>query len=326
MIRTTSPALCSTLPDGLTAGAVSVDLLAAGEVDAPEWIKIAPRGEVVTRDRRFYIIDPEKLVAAFKADGTRPCVDIGHNTEYGQFRDTPPPAIGWIEEMEARTDGLYARIDWLEAGKAALASRGYRYVSPCFFRESDEVTARLIKSVAICSSPALGGMPALNSSDPAGDPTMLKELIAALGLKDGASQADMLSAVAALKTPDPDKFVPVAQHNAATAALTAAQAELKAIKDASIEAKCSALIDDAVKAGKVAPAARDHYLTLARSAFDATAAALAAMPALLTPGEGEAGKSPPDGAGVSALSAEQVAIARSLGISEADFAKELAAH
>ena len=324
MIRATAPALCSALPDGLTAGAISVDLLAAGDVNAPEWIKIAPRGEVVTRDRRFFVIDPEKLVAAFTTDGTRPCVDIGHNTEYGQFSDVPPPAIGWVEEMEAREDGLYARIDWLEAGKAALATRGYRYVSPCFFRESDEVTARLIKSVAICTSPALGGLPSLNSSDPVGDLPMLKDILAALGLPAAAPPADALSAIAALK--DPAKFVPVEQHQATASALSAAQAELKSIKDAGEEARCSSLIDQAVKDGKVAPAAKDHYLKLARADYDATAAALAAMPALLSAGEGEGTKKQPEPAGASALTAEQAQIARNLGIAEADYAKELAAH
>lgn len=323
MITAASPSLLSALPDGLTAGAFSLELLAAKDVDAPEWIKIAPRGEVTTRDRRFFVIDPERLVSAFKADGTRPCVDIGHNTEYGQFNDVPPPAIGWVEEMEAREDGLYARIDWLEAGKAALATRGYRYVSPCFFRESDEVTARLIKSVAICTSPALGGLPSLNSSDPVGELPMLKDILVALGLPPAAPPAEALSAIAALK--DPTKFVPIEQHQATASALSAAQAELKSIKDAGVEAKCAALIDQAVKDGKVAPAAKDHYLKLARADYDAAAAALAAMPALLSAGESEETKKLPGAAGASALTAEQAEIARSLGISEADFAKELAA-
>lgn len=85
MLKADYPTSLPALPEGLVAGAASVELLAAKDGALPEWIKIAPRGEVLTRDRRFFNFDPERLVSNFRADGTRLCVDVGHNTELGHF-------------------------------------------------------------------------------------------------------------------------------------------------------------------------------------------------------------------------------------------------
>lgn len=279
------PALLSALPVGLAAGVATVELLRAEAGTYPDWIKIAPRGDVLTRDRRAYRIDPERLAAAFKADGTKPAVDIGHNTERGLFDSVPQPAIGWVEEMESRADGLYARVDWLAAGKAALDSRGYRYVSPCFWTDEDGINARLVKSVALVTVPALGGLPALNSAT--GALPMDPELLAALGLNATAKPAEALAAIAALKAPDPAKYVPAEQLAAANAELTNVRAQLKAQADAQEAARCAALVDGAVRAGKVTPAAKDHYLAFAQANFEACSAALAALPALVRPGEQE---------------------------------------
>lgn len=281
MVRHTAPHFCSALPAGLSVGAV----VALDASAADGWVQIAPRGAVTARDGRRFIFDPEALAAAFEADGTRPPFDIGHNTEIPSA--SPAPAIGWIEEMQARADGLYARVDWLDAGKAALAGRGYRYVSPCFWRASDGVTARLIKSAALVTSPALSGLPALAAATSDGDlPTMDKAILAALGLPETATAAEALGAVTTLK--DPAKFVPIEQHAATAAALTEAQGRIKAIEDAAITAKCDALVAQGVKDGKIAPAAREHYARLARADFDAATAMLAAMPVLLNAGVDEA--------------------------------------
>lgn len=318
------PALCSALPAGLAAGVATVELLRADAGTYPEWIKIAPRGEVLTRDRRVYRIDPERLVAAFRADGTRPAVDIGHNTERGLFDSVPQPAIGWVEDMEARADGLYARVDWLAAGKAALDSRGYRYVSPCWWVDEDGVSVRLVKSVALVAVPALGDLPALNSAT--GASPMNPELLAALGLSATATPAEALAAISALKVPDATKYVPAEQLAAANAELTNVRAELKAVQDAQAAARCAALVDDAVRAGKVTPAAKDHYLAFAKADFGACSAALAALPALVKPGEDDKTKADPAaGKAAATLSAEQIKIADSLGIKHADYAAALAA-
>lgn len=283
--------LCDALPAGLTAGGVAfaVELATAqdGTSQPPAWIQLTPRGQVTARDSRIFIFDPEKLVAAHLAGGIDLPIDFDHETEMAMFSGTKP-ARGWIVELQARPEGLFGRVDWLPDAVAALSARQYRYISPTFWREEDGVTARLMKSAALVTSPALG-MPAVASASNEDHRMTLQELLAQLGLAATATATDAATAIAALKTPDPEKFVPKVQHDATVSALSAAQAEIQQGKDAAQLALCSALVDDAVKGGKVAPAAKDHFLSLAKANYAGTKAAIDAMPVLLKPGEKPAG-------------------------------------
>lgn len=282
-------ALCNPLPAGLVAGGVvfAVEMAAAqdGSPKPPEWIQLTPRGRVTARDGRLFEFDPEKLVAVHRAGGIDLPLDFDHETEMAMFNGTKP-ARGWIVELQARPEGLFGRVDWLPDAVEALAARRYRYISPTFWREDDGVTARLMKGAALVNSPALS-MPAVASASNEDQSMDLKDLLGLLGLTATATAAEASTAIAALKTPDPEKFVPKSQYDETVTALSSAQAEIQAGKDAAHVAKCEALVGDAVKAGKVAPAAKDHFLTLAKASFDATKATIEAMPVLLKPGEKE---------------------------------------
>lgn len=288
-VMTSRPALCdsTSLPAGLTAGGIAFAVeLAAGQDGArtpPDWIQLAPRGQVTARDGRVFIFNPEKLLAAHLAGGIDLPIDFDHETEMAMFSGTKP-ARGWIVEMQARPEGLFGRVDWLPDAVAALSARQYRYISPTFWREEDGMTARLMKSAALVTSPALG-MPAVASASNEDHPMTLAELLAKLGLAATATAAEAETAIAALRSPDPKKFVPMEQHEATVTALSAAQAEIQQGKDASQLALCTTLVDDAVKAGKVAPAAKDHFLSLAKANYADTKAAIDAMPVLLKAGE-----------------------------------------
>lgn len=141
-------------------GTVTLDV--AG--DAPTWVKVAPRGAVTTRDGRSYRFDPETLASRFAADGIDIPVDLDHGiarkTLFGERAD----AVGWVKELQARLDGLYARVDWLATGLAVLASRTHRFISPTF-RHDDAGTATWLHSIALVAAPALS-MPAVASAMP----------------------------------------------------------------------------------------------------------------------------------------------------------------
>lgn len=267
------------LPADIVAGGVVVALAAAAGTDAspaPAWIKIAPRGRITTRDQRSYAFDPETLAARFSADGVKIPIDFEHATGRLAAQGHRADAIGWIDQMEARADGLYGRVDWLDEGRAALAARTHRYLSPAFPHDASG-NAKWIHHVALVTAPALAGMPALAQAGPATDTTnpetlMTKKIAAALGLADSADETALLSAIADLKGGKVDAAV----HNETLATLSATKQELDEIKAAGRKAKVDALIEGALKDKRIVPAQRDHYATLC-----ATDEGLAQVTALL---------------------------------------------
>lgn len=314
------PVLFSALPAGLTTGGVTFEVALSAAGDAfvpPEWIQLTPRGEITARDGRPVSFNPERLVAAFKAGGVDLPIDFEHETEFTATLGARP-ARGWIVELQARPEGLFGRIEWLVDAIQALAARSYRYISPVLYTDADRKTARMLKAAALVAAPALAGLPALASAQ-SGDPDMLKDVLVALGLADSASEADAVSAIALLKAGDPALFVPKAQHDELVTALAAANSRLDGIEQAAASARRTALVDDAIKAGKLAPAARDQYLALAATAFDQTKAAIDAMPVLLSAGIDKTVNADPAKGADGQLSESDRVVAQRLGIAEADF-------
>ncbi|MCT4491798.1 phage protease [Bosea minatitlanensis] len=316
-------ALCSSLSEGLVAGIAAFEVVmasaqAGGEQQPPEWVQLTPRGAVTARDGRSFRFDPERLAAAFAAEGLQLPIDFEHESEF-TFTLGAKPARAWIVAVEARAKGLFGRVEWLPDAVAALKAKAYRYISPTFYFGEDGITARLIKAAALVAAPALG-MPALASATPQNGATMLKDILIALGLAETASAADAVSAIALLKAGDPAKFVPKAQHDATATALAAAEKKLQDADDAAQAARCSTLVEDAIKGGKIAPAAKDQYLALAKSNFDGTKAAIDAMPVVLKAGaDADLDNADPDKGAAGKLSEAEKAMAATLGVTEEAF-------
>lgn len=279
-------ALCNSLPDGLTAGGMVFEVALASATDGsevlPDWIQLTLRGPIVARDGRPFVFEPERLVEAFRAGGLKLPIDFNHESEFIETLGARP-ARAWIVDLQARAEGLFGKVEWGADAVAALKAKSYRYISPSIFLEADQVTARLLKGAALVSAPALN-MPAIAAASPHQETSMSKAILAALGLVETAPEADAISAVARLKAGDPALFVPKSQHEATLTALAAAEKKLKDADDAAHAARCSTLVDDAVKGGKIAPAAKAQYLALATSNYDGTKAAIDAMPVVLKAG------------------------------------------
>src|SRR5574341_681840 len=120
---TTFPAL------ELSGSQVALCAELAAESGAPEWVQLLPAGaDVAGRDGRKWSNDrPREIVAAFKRDFGPLPIDVNHATEMSGL-GFGAPAVGWIEELEARDDGsLWGRVKWNPQGAAAVAERQYRY-------------------------------------------------------------------------------------------------------------------------------------------------------------------------------------------------------
>ena len=142
----------------------------------------------------------------------------------------------------------------------------------------------------------------------------LQSIAKAAGLAEDAAVKDVETAVASARSsgagddPDPAKFVPRAEFDRVTARVDELEGD-----------RHTAAVDDAIKAGKVAPAQRDWALAYARKDPSGFADYIKAAPAILPNGRvAPTGDPSSDG---DKLTAEERATCRALRISEEEFIK-----
>lgn len=300
---------------------------------APDWVQLTPPGPVLQGidGRKWNMPDPAAVAAAFNA-AKEPQIDIEHASQILAPQGIPAPAVGWMKEMEVRDGALWARVEWNAAGVEAVTSRAYRYLSPVlkYRKATGEVVA--ITSAGLTNDPNFESMAALNAAQQETD-TMDTAVLEALGLKPTATAADAVVAINRLtsdkdvalnaaKMPDPDKFVPKADHDLALNRITTFEAEAKT----RVEAEITAAVDAAVAAGKVAPASKDYHLASCRAegGLARFKAMVDAAPTLLG-GDKVVAKAKAGAVTPATLDADQLAMCRVMGMDPKDFADELSA-
>ncbi len=236
------------------------------EGGAPEWVTLVPRGPKLRGfdSREWTLSDPQKLIAAFAARGQARPIDINHAEVLRAPKGEPSPAAGWIEELQVRDGEVVGRVAWTDSGRAALNGREYRFLSPVFKHDGAGNVIELL-GAGLVNSPNLK-LPALNREE-----KMFKNLLKKLGLAETASENDAIQAVDALMTAsnarvDLAAFVPRADYELALNRATAAEGALAARDKAARDAEIAALIEGAIKAGKIAPASKDFYIATCASA------------------------------------------------------------
>lgn len=301
-----------------------------GDSGAPEWVELIPAGpDILGRDGRKWVMrDPARIIAAFAANRAHLPIDW----EHAQFERAPKgeeaPASGWIEQIEARNGALFGRVNWTLRGAAAIAAREYRYLSPVFTFDPATREICALKGAGLVNRPNLE-LPALNQE---GSLTMWKQVLAALGLPETATEQDAVAAINALKTeketaacaaksPPTNLFMPRADYDHALNRAQVAEQKLADHVKAAREVEITSLVDAAVAAGQIAPATKEYHLAACRAAggMEAFKAMVAKAP-VVDPAKssGLDDKKPDDKA---ALNAEELAICRQLGISEETYRK-----
>lgn len=251
----TRPSATPDLPPGSAAGVLAIDIAAAAAGQQyPEWIKVAPRGPTVCRDARRFTFDPEALVSSFNEHRVDLPIDLDHATVHKAPKGEAAPAHGWVKELQARSDGIYGRTEWLPGGKAILDAKTHRYVSPAFpFDGAGNAT--WLHSVALVAAPALSNMPALASAQHQHQEPSMKGIATAVGLQEGASETAILSAISA-------GFVKKEVHDETLAKLSASTTELATLKADLRKGEIDRALEEALKAKKIVPAEREHYAKL----------------------------------------------------------------
>ena len=247
---------------------------------ADGWIQLAAYGEVpaplMVRDgdemREVGIVQvinrevAEAIVAKFNAEAKQPNFP-GLLVDYDHFsHDTGKStrAAGWIEQVEARADGLWGKVRFSAGGKAALEGGDYRMFSPVLgfavreYHEGERVSPVALLRGALTNDPRFKGMvPISNRQDsPAANEKQNKTmdyksvLIGLLGLAAAATDAEIQAAVEGKKTETENRKsdLAAAQNRAATAEARATTAEAALLEH---DLDAAALNGEARNAAKV---------------------------------------------------------------------------
>ena len=237
-------------------------------IEDTQWVQLLPRGRGVPIDGRaaWSVDDPEGIIAASRVALARGMpVDFNHAME-SQDRTVQAPAAGWIEDLEARADGVLGLVRWTPEGRSRIAGREYRYVSPVFAHGAGREITRIIRA-GLTNTPALE-MAALCSEDGAasenegsaiGFDDFLKMAARTMRLDESADPAAImatllqrLSAAMEGKTADAMPLEQVADFLAGTA-------------KAQAERETRAKVAQAIHSGRLPPALEDWGVALAGS-------------------------------------------------------------
>ncbi|MBR0962241.1 phage protease [Bradyrhizobium japonicum] len=182
---------------------VGVEIAFNAQGAVPEWIMIVPAGKggvIETVDGRgpYLMKDAAKLASESMkaAPGGQFVLDETHATDLAATEGRPAPARGWFTDLQARADGIYARVDWNAAGKALMADKAYRFISPVFAHDKAGNIMRLLRA-SLTNTPNLVGMAALNAQETS-DMDLLAQLRQALGLADTVDEAAVITTIKSL--------------------------------------------------------------------------------------------------------------------------------
>ncbi|MCY1667860.1 phage protease [Rhizobium sp. SL86] len=321
------------------------------EQGPPEWVHLIPAGVFSGSDGRgpYEVTSPAGVIAASILPGRKLPIDINHAIDHLAPEGKPTPAVAWIVALEAREDGIWGNVEWTPEGRWIWISKSYGYLSPVFVHTKDapHQVIRLLRA-AVTNNPNLTLTALHNHSQEA---VMLEQLRKALGLPETATEAEVLAAVAsahqaqqersahtaligkiveAVDLPtgtSGDALVTALQSRGKVTAAEAENAELKTtvtslqsqlttLISTHARDKAVSVVEEAVKAGKIVPALKDHMIARHMKDPAEVEKEIALLPSINAGGLG-GHREPEAGA---ALSAEDKQIAAMMGIDEKTFA------
>ncbi|AWR46470.1 protease [Pseudomonas aeruginosa] len=212
--------------------------------DGSAWIQVTPAGEFRPTGGRpmdvpAWRIDAASAAAVIdraRARKTPPVLDYEHQTLKKEENGQPAPAAGRFLDFEWREgSGLWGRVEYTARAARMIEDGEYLYFSPVFSYAPDGTVLSILMG-AITNDPAIDGMEPLArraaatfglypTQEEISVDELLKAIIAALSLKEGATEAEAIAALTALKP----------ALDAQAASLATLRETLGLAKDASVE-------------------------------------------------------------------------------------------
>ncbi|MEL7098283.1 MAG: phage protease [Pseudomonadota bacterium] len=172
------------------------------------WVNILPAptdGQINTIDSRgpYTVEDAAALVRASMERGRLP-IDENHSIDIAAKEGKPSPAVGHIEELQAREDGsIWGRVTWNRIGTQLIEDDAYSGISPVFMHDQNNVVHVILRA-SLTNTPNLRGMTALHSEE--GSMELLAKLAGMLGLDEGATEDDVMAAIEKMSAKKDDEY------------------------------------------------------------------------------------------------------------------------
>lgn len=313
---------------------------------APKKIKLLPADEfIIGRDgRRWTKRDVDSIVKKSNEYLPHHPIDENHAIDLKAYRGESAPAMGWFGKLYAEADGsVWANIEeWTGRGKDALEKKEYRYISPVFeTSESGEIIK--IMRAALTNSPNLE-LPNLNNEEnnqiqetkpeqagkPAQEEFMNKELCAALGLPETATENDVLAAISKLKTQanstktvDLSAYAPRADLNQMETRAVEAETKLAKLNAEALKEKATVAVEKAISDRKIAPASKDAYLHMCSSQEGLAnfQKIMETTPPIISADQSGAAGTPPESTNTTELNAEELEVCKAAGYTVEEYKK-----
>lgn len=320
---------------------------------APEWLHLTPAGTFSGADGRGpYVVEhADQVVAAM--NGRKIPIDENHSIDIVGAKGGSTPARGWIVALEARSDGIWGKVEWTGEGRRLVESREYGFLSPVLMHtRTKPYRVGAIARVSLTNDPNLTSLTSLHAKED----TMDEELIAALGLEKGADRDAVLAAAKSAhasatahtalmaklgkiagtdKDAKPDALVTALQAKVAaskgegekdagekdqtiadlTETVTSLQSRLTQLATNGAKKDAEAFVD--ANKAKIVPALRDHMISRHMKNPKEVEDEVALMPALF--GKSLQGHKPPEKEG--ALSGEEAMVCSMMGLDPKTYAE-----
>jgi phage I-like protein len=300
-------ALCSAQPIAVADGQV------------PEWVHLLPAGEIRTADGRGPYTVKSMQAVADASMAAKGLIDECHSTDRAAPLGQSAPARGWFTEMEVRDDGLWGKVDWNDAGKALMADKAYRGISPVIQHTKDNQVLAVLRA-SLINTPNLVGLASLHSEETGMD--YKAQLLGLLGLASDADDAAVTAAVDQASTS-------LHGQDASNEVITSLQSELadmgtkyNSLLTTITTDKATAFVDGAIAAKRVGvKPQRDRYIAMHARDPEGTEAIINSLPIV----GNLAFEGDPPAADESGLSDTDRTVMSMFGIDEAKFKEGQAA-
>jgi hypothetical protein len=222
-----------------------------------------------------------KLVSWARGDKASYPVYVGHPDLPGS-KDSDKRAYGWIENLRAENDGLHLDVKWSDAGRELVENAHFKFYSPLWWTKKVKGGIRPVglKSMGLTNDPNIP-VPALanevetedlETQDTREETESIKpiepmnEIIAALGLEEGATPEEVLAKITALKDAAAEKeAVETKASKAETAKVESEEKIVELENSLSVESLALAAANDKVTAleGGLRSAVAGHVMRAA---------------------------------------------------------------